>query len=85
MFVIDDVIGFLGLDMVVFNMLSRCEYLLKNLLMVKIKIFMMCRKVVYKNEMFLKSVLFKNDNVILFDSKENKLNDIDKCKLFELY
>lgn len=84
-FVIDDVIGFLGLDMAAFNTLSRCEYLLKNPSMVKTKILMTCRKVVYKNEMLSKSVLFKNDNVILFDSKENKLNDTDKCKLFELY
>lgn len=53
-FVIDDVIGFLGLDMAAFNTLSRCEYLLKNPSMVKTKILMTCRKVVYKNEMLLK-------------------------------
>lgn len=84
-FVIDDVIGFLGLDMAAFHMLSRYENLLKNPSMVKTKILMTCRKVVYKNETLSKSVLFKNDNVILLDSKENELNETDKCKLFELY
>lgn len=74
MFVIDDVLGLLGLDMLVYFRLICYLEKLKYFIMLRIKVFMICWEVVFRNEKILISVLFNKLNVILLNSEEYGFN-----------
>lgn len=84
-FVIDDVIGVLGVDMDAFKLLKRYEDKVKKPTMEDTKVLMTCRKIVFKNETILHSFLANAENVVELHNKENTLNEEDKFKILEKY
>lgn len=85
-FVIDDVIGVFGLDLVELNLLRKYQDRFKCPTMPKTKTLMTCREVVYRNEAFFStSGLAPEKHVINLSSSANVLTDTDKCKLLAKY
>lgn len=84
-FVIDDVLGSLGLDMSAFFRLNCYSEKLKNPTMPITKVLMTCREVVFRNENISISVLSNKSNVILLNSEEHGLNVQDKQRLLSEY
>lgn len=84
-FVIDDVLGSLGLDMSAFFKLNCYSEKLKNPTMPTTKVLMTCREVLFRNENISISVLSNKSNVILLNSEEHGLNVQDKQRLLSKY
>lgn len=84
-FVIDDVLGKLGLDNAAFSLLSRYEDTLVNPTVSKTKVLMTCREIVYKHETLAESFLSNEDNIVLLHSSGIALNDQDKRDLMTKY
>lgn len=84
-FVIDDVVGFLGFDLNSFFTLTRYKETLINPSMPKTKVLMTCREVVYRNKQASNSFLTKEENVVLLQSTENALNENDRRELLSRY
>lgn len=84
-FVIDDVLGSLGLDMSAYFRLTCYSEKLKYPTMPRTKVLMTCREVVFRNEKILISVLSNKSNVILLNSEEHGLNIQDKQRLLSKY
>lgn len=84
-FVIDDVVGFLGFDWSSFSTLRKYKETLINPSMPKTKVLMTCREVVYRNKQASNSFLTKEENVVLLQSTENALNENDKRELLSRY
>lgn len=76
-FVIDDVVGFLGFDWSSFSTLTKYKETLINPSMPETKVLMTCREVVYRNKQASNSFLTKEENVVLLQSTENALNEND--------
>lgn len=66
MFVIDDVVGVFGLDEFEFNKLCKYESIIKKFEMKEMKVFMICREVVYRNEYIISIFLLESENVVNF-------------------
>lgn len=84
-FVIDDVVGFLGFDLNSFFTLTRYKERIINPPMPKTKVLMTCREVVYRNKQASNTFLTKEENVVLLQSTENTLNENDKRELLSRY
>lgn len=84
-FVIDDVVGFLGFDLNSFYTLTRYKETLINPSKPETKVLMTCREVVYRNKQASNTFLTKEDNVVLLQSTENTLNENDKRELLSRY
>lgn len=84
-FVIDDVVGYLGFDLNSYFTLTRYKEKITNPPMPKTKVVMTCREVVYRNKQALNTFLTKEENVVLLQSKENTLNENDKRELLSRY
>lgn len=84
-FVIDDVVGFMGFDLNSFFTLERYKETLINPLMPKTKVLMTCREIVYRSKQALNTFLTKEENVVLLQSTENALNENDKRELLSRY
>lgn len=75
MFVLDDVVGIFGLDIVEFNMFCKYKNRIIEFSMVNIKVIMICWGVVFRNDILLDIFLLKKENVVLLYSEENVLID----------
>lgn len=84
-FIIDNVLGSLGLDMSAFYRLNSFSEKLKYPTMPETKVLMTCREVVFRNEKMSISVLSNESNVILLNSEEHRLNVQDKLELLLKY
>lgn len=84
-FVIDDVVGFLGFDLNSFFTLKRYKETLINPSKPETKVLMTCREVVFRNKQASNSFLTKVENVVLLQSTENALNEKDKRELLSRY
>lgn len=84
-FVIDDVVGFLGFDLNSFFTLTRYKEQIINPPMPRTKVLMTCREVVYRNKQASNTFLTKEENVVLLQSTENTLNENDKRELLSRY
>lgn len=84
-FVIDDVVGFLGFDLKSYFTLTRYKEKIINPPMPKTKVLMTCREVVYRNKQASNTFLTKEENVVLLQSTENTLNENDKRELLSRY
>lgn len=84
-FIIDNVLGSLGLDMSAFYRLNSFSEKLKYPTMPETKVLMTCREVVFRNEKMSISVLSNESNVILLNSEEHMLNVQDKLELLLKY
>lgn len=84
-FVLDDVVGFLGFDLNSFFTLTRYKEKIINPPMPKTKVLMTCREVVYRNKQASNTFLTKEENVVLLQSTENTLNENDKRELLSRY
>lgn len=84
-FVLDDVVGFLGFDLNSFFTLTRYKEKIINPPMPKTKVLMTCREVVYRNKQASNTFLTKEENVVLLQSTENALNENDKRELLSRY
>lgn len=84
-FVIDDVLGSLGLDMSAFFKLNCYSENLKKPTKRTTKVLMTCREVVFRNEKISISVLSNESNVILLNSEEHGLNIQDKQRILSKY
>lgn len=85
MFIVDDVVGVFGFDMGELNKLNRYKDRFIKFIIEKIKIFMICWEIVFRNDVLLDIFLLKKENVIMLYSDEYVLNDEDKYKLFFKY
>lgn len=84
-FIVDDVVGVFGFDMGELNKLNRYKDRFIKFIIEKIKIFMICWEIVFRNDVLLDIFLLKKENVIMLYSDEYVLNDEDKYKLFFKY
>lgn len=84
-FVIDDVLGSLGLDMSAYVRLNCYSDKINYPTMPRTKVLMTCREVVFRNEKISLSLLFNESNVILLNSEEHGLNVQDKQRLLSKY
>ncbi|XP_065924183.1 serine/threonine-protein phosphatase 6 regulatory ankyrin repeat subunit C isoform X6 [Magallana gigas] len=84
-FVIDDVVGVLGLDESEFNKLCKYESIIKKPEMKETKVLMTCREVVYRNEYLTNTFLSESANVVKLHSDENLLTEEDKCNMLTMY
>lgn len=84
-FVIDDVIGEFGFDTYKLNRLEEFKKKITSPIMPSSKILMTCREVIFRNKVVSKSFLNKEENVIQFQSEENKLTAEDKRSLLARY
>ncbi|XP_061185019.1 uncharacterized protein LOC133193035 [Saccostrea echinata] len=75
LFVLDDVLGVYGLDMSLYNNLSRQSENLLSLLESGSKLLISCRSVVFKESKSLNSFVTYINHVINMDDEENELND----------
>lgn len=84
-FVLDDVLGIVGLNEKKLSKLNDYQDRLTEPIMKKSKIIMTCRKVVHRDKRLEDSFLISNKNVVLLQSDEHVLNNQDKRKLLEKY
>ncbi|XP_062589121.1 uncharacterized protein LOC134250792 [Saccostrea cucullata] len=75
LFVIDDVLGVDGLEMDLYNNLSRQSENVLSLLESGSKLIMSCRSVVFKKSKLLNSFVTYDNHVIDLKNDENELND----------
>lgn len=85
LFIVDDVVGVFVFDMGELNKLNRYKDRFIKFIIEKIKIFMICWEIVFRNDVLLDIFLLKKENVIMLYSDEYVLNDEDKYKLFFKY
>lgn len=85
LFIVDDVVGVFGFDMGELEKLDRYKDRFIKFIIEKIKIFMICWEIVFRNDVLLDIFLLKKENVIMLYSDEYVLNDEDKYKLFFKY
>lgn len=84
-FVLDDVLGIVGLNAKKLSKLNDYQDLLTEPVMKNSKIIMTCRKVVHQDKRLEDSFLISNKNVVLLQSDEHVLNNQDKRKLLVKY
>lgn len=85
-FIIDDALGSLGLNMSAFCWLNDLFENSEYPPMPRTKVLMTCREVVFKDEnISISSVLSNKANVIFLNREEHKLNVQDKQKLLSIY
>lgn len=84
-FVIDDVLGFLGMNKQAFQMLNLYKERLEKPSMSETKIIMTCREDVFRNEALSGCFLNRKKNVILLNSGEYALNNQDVKHLLTVY
>lgn len=84
-FVLDDVLGIVGLNEKKLSKLNDYQDRLTEPVMKNSKIIMTCRKVVHQDKRLEDSFLISNENVVLLQSDEHVLNNQDKRKLLETY
>lgn len=84
-FVLDDVLGIVGLDENKLMKLNDYQDRLTEPVMKQTKIIMTCRKVVHRDKRLDDSFLISNENVVLLQSDEHVLNNQDKRELLEKY
>lgn len=82
---IDDVLGVFGLNMNMFNMLTRYQDKIINPTMSKFKILMTCREAIYEKEDISQIFLSKEENVVHLHSEENALSCEDKNAILAKY
>ncbi|XP_062578123.1 uncharacterized protein LOC134240021 [Saccostrea cucullata] len=75
LFIIDDVLGVYGLEMNLYNNLSRHSENVLSLLESGSKLLISCRSVVFKESKSLNSFVTDINHVIDLDDEENELND----------
>lgn len=85
LFIVDDVVGVFGFDMGELKKLNRYKDRFIKFIIEKIKIFMICWEIVFRNDVLLDIFWLKKKNVIMLYSDEYVLNDEDKYKLFFKY
>ncbi|XP_062575281.1 uncharacterized protein LOC134237194 isoform X2 [Saccostrea cucullata] len=83
LFVIDDVLGVYGLDLSLYNNLSRHSENVLNLIESGSKLLMSCRSVVFKESKSLNSFVTDINHVIDLDDEENELNDESMKNILE--
>lgn len=84
-FVIDDVLGVFGFDIMDFHILTKYQKCLIQPTMTKSKILMTCRETIFRNEALLNTFLFNQKNIVQLHSNENALTFEDKYDLLERY
>lgn len=85
-FIIDDVLGVIGLDITELNLLNKYQDRVIKPIMPKSKTLMTCREAVYRNEVLGKShFLLEDKHTVWLHSVENALTDKDKRDIFTKY
>lgn len=84
-FIIENALGPFGLDMSAFCMLNNFFKNSEYPPMLRTKVLMTCREIVFNNKMVSISVLSNKANVIFLNGEEHKLNVHDKHKLLSIY
>lgn len=85
-FIIDDVLGVIGLDITELNLLNKYQDRVIKPIMPQSKTLMTCREAVYRNEILGKShFLLEEKHTVWLHSVENALTDKDKRDIFMKY